>query len=318
MTDPFSDLLKLTQAQSLITGGFTAGGDWAIRFPAPTRIKFFAVVQGGCWIHIEGEAEPLRFECGDIGLISAPRAFVLASDPNVPPLDAMALFSGAGKSRVHLGEGQDFAHLGGHVLLDPVSGPLLSEVLPPWIHIPASWPQADRFRALLDQLVVEQAQALPGMQLASAQLAQLLFIQILRAHLMSGAAKPASWLKALVHPRLAPAIRLMHSDPARNWHLETLAQACAMSRTTFATQFKAIAGVAPMSYLTRWRMQLAQRALQTSDIQIAQLASDLGYQSESAFSTAFKRETGHSPRACRLAAQGQVAVSVNLVTPDIE
>src|ERR1700761_3819384 len=84
--DPFSDILKFTNAESLVTGGFTAGGTWAIRFPAPDKIKFFAVVKGRCWVSIEGEAQPLHFETGDVGLLAAKRSFVLASDPGVPPL----------------------------------------------------------------------------------------------------------------------------------------------------------------------------------------------------------------------------------------
>jgi len=90
--DPFSDILRLTKAETLVTGGFTAGGSWAIRFPVPKKIKFFAVVEGGCWVCIDGE-EPMRAEAGDVGLLVAQRGFVIANDPSIPPVDAMALFS---------------------------------------------------------------------------------------------------------------------------------------------------------------------------------------------------------------------------------
>ncbi len=145
---------------------------------------------------------------------------------------------------------------------------------------------------MLDQLVEEQAHPLPGAQLVTEQLSQLLFIQILRAHLEASGPMPAGWLRALADPRLAPALRLMHGDPARSWHLEELASACAMSRTTFAVRFKDIAGVAPLSYLADWRMRLAERALREEDTPVAVLARSLGYASESAFSNAFKRVTG--------------------------
>ncbi|HEY9131498.1 MAG TPA: AraC family transcriptional regulator [Dyella sp.] len=298
--DPFSDILRFTRTESLLTGGFTAGGAWALRFPAPDKIKFFAVVKGHCWVHIEGTAEPVCFDTGDIGLLSAKRSFVLASDLGVAPVDAMSVFSGAGKATAQLGDGNDFAHIGGHVLLDPASGRLLSDVLPPWIHVPASSPQATAFRWLLDRLVEECATEQPGGQLASAQLAQLLFIQILRAHLKTSAPKPASWLRALGDPRIAPALRLMHDDPACNWGLDQLARACAMSRTTFALHFRTIAGVAPLTYLTQWRMHLAERALREEKSPIASIAQKLGYASESAFSNAFKRVTGQAPKTFRL------------------
>ncbi|WP_438362493.1 AraC family transcriptional regulator [Paraburkholderia caribensis] len=300
-TDPFSDILKLTQARSLVTGGFTAGGPWAVRFPAPDKIKFFAVVKGKCWVRLEGEPEPVRFETGDVGLLSAPRWSILSSDLETEPIEAMDIFSRAGRSTTQLANGNEFAHVGGHVLLDPVSGPLLLDVLPPWIHIKAASPQAAVFSWLLDRLVEERAAGQPGSQLASAQLSQLLFIEILRAHVASSGPLNAGWLRALSDARIAPALRLMHESPARSWHLEDLAQACAMSRTTFASHFKAVAGVAPLTYLTNWRMRLAERALGDDATPVSVVAQTLGYASESAFSHAFKRITGRSPKAYRTA-----------------
>jgi AraC-like DNA-binding protein len=297
--DPFSDILKLVRAETLVTGGFTAGGHWALRFPVPKKIKFFAVVKGHCWVTLGGEP-PIRFATGDVGLLSAPRAFVLASDPEVSPVDAMTLFSGAGKTTAQLGDGSDFAHIGGHVLLDPASGRLLADVLPPWIHVQSALPQAANFRWLLDRLAEERASNLPGAELASAQLAQLLFIQILRAHLAGSDLVRGSWLRALGDPRIAPAIRLMHGDPARAWHLEDLATACAMSRTTFAERFRTVAGVSPLAYLTDWRMRLAEQALRAEvGRPVALIARSVGYTSESAFTNAFKRATGVSPKAYR-------------------
>jgi AraC-like DNA-binding protein len=309
-TDPFSDILRFTNAESLVTGGFTAGGSWAIRFPPPDKIKFFAVVKGSCWVSIDGETAPIAFQTGDVGLLTAQRSFVLASDPSVAPVDAMSVFSGAGRSVAQLGDGRDFAHIGGHVLLDPASGRLLADVLPPWIHVPASSPQAAAFRWLLDQLVEERTSDLPGSQLASAQLSQLLFIQILRAHLSKSDLMRAGWLRALGDPRIAPALRLMHGDPGRAWHLDELAEACAMSRTSFAFHFRAVAGVAPLTYLTEWRMRLAERALREDTTPVATLGRSLGYSSESAFSNAFKRVTGNSPRAFRSAFRQGGEVSV--------
>nr|WP_218644040.1 AraC family transcriptional regulator [Pseudomonas gingeri] len=248
---------------------------------------------------IDGHAEPIRFGTGDVGLLAAKRSFVLASDLEVVPVEAMSVFSAVGSTTAQLGDGADFAHIGGHVLLDQASGRLLADVLPPWIHVPAASRQAKAFRWLLDQLVEERASELPGVQLASAQLAQLLFIQILRAHLSTSAPMPAGWLRALADTRIAPALRLMHGDPARAWHLDELARACAMSRTTFALRFRTTAGVAPLTYLTEWRMRLAERALREDNRPMAVLAQTLGYSSESAFSNAFKRVTGSSPKAYR-------------------
>jgi AraC-like DNA-binding protein len=120
-------------------------------------------------------------------------------------------------------------------------------------------------------------------------------MQILRVHLASSSSLKAGLLRAVSDRRIAPALRLMHNDPGRAWQLEELARASAMSRATFALHFKTVAGVAPLTYLTEWRMRLAQRALREENTPVSVLAGSLGYTSESAFSNAFKRVTGTAP-----------------------
>ena len=301
--DPFADILKLVSAETVISGGFTAGGSWAIRFPAPDKIKFCVIVRGGCWVRVEGEEDPMRAEVGDILLLAAPRAFVLASDLTRAPVDAMSALANFVGGIASLGGGEDFSQIGGHVQLDPVNGSLLAEVLPPWIHIRADSPHATVLQWIVDQLVREQANSPPGASLVSAQLAQLMFVQILRAQLQASGALRAGWLRALADPRIAPALRLMHTDPGRSWNLEELAKAATLSRTAFAVRFKTVAGVAPLTYLTEWRMRLAEKALREDSVPVAVLAQSLGYTSESAFSNAFKRVTGNAPKRYRVAAR---------------
>lgn len=301
--DPFSEILHLTEAQAVLAGGFTAGGPWAIRFPARDKIKLSAVLSGSCWIHLEGEPEPARLEAGDVGLLAAQRSYVMASDLSLEPIPATSLFSEAGRSMAVLGDGSDFSFIGGHIQLNPTNGRLLADVLPPWLHIKAGLPEASTFQWLLGQLVEEGSLARPGAQVASSHLAQLLFTQILRAHLKTVGPMPPGWLRTLADRRAAPALRMMHGDPGRDWRLEELARACAMSRTSFAGHFKAVAGQAPLTYLTAWRMRLAERALLDETTPIAQIGQTLGYASESAFSNAFKRVTGASPRAFRTRAR---------------
>lgn len=301
--DPFSDILKLTNAETVVSGGFTAGGSWAIRFPSPDKIKFFALVKGNCWLCIESQDAPIRVEAGDVFLLSAQRSFVLAGDLAAVPVDATGLFAGSVVRTAKLGHGEDCIQIGGHVRLDPASGALLVDVLPPLIHVKAAAPQATVLRWLLEQLIRERAAELPGSSLASAQLAQLLFVQILRAHLETSGPLAAGWLRAVGDNRLAPALRLMHADPGRAWQLGELAKASAMSRTTFAHHFKTVAGISPLAYLTKWRMRLAERALREEVTPVSALAGQLGYTSENAFSNAFKRVTGNAPKRYRTAAR---------------
>ena len=299
--DPFSGVLALVNARSIISGGFLAGGDWAVQFPPPDRVKFLIAARGGCWMTIDGE-EPLRFSEGDAFLLTATRGFSLASDPALPRLDAVTLYAGQAHQILNLGTAEaDFFFLGSHVQLDSASGQLLVDNLPPVIHLRAGSAEADAIGWLIDQLVREHQTGRPGSDFASAQLAQLMFLHILRGYLESSDSIMAGRLRAISDPRIAPAIRSMHTDPARAWHLPELAKACAMSRTVFAGYFKSVAAVAPLTYLTQWRMHLAERALRESNASLEELSEAFGYSSESAFSVAFKRVTGRAPMRYRLA-----------------
>jgi AraC-like DNA-binding protein len=299
MADLVSDILSLANAQSVVTGALQAGGAWAVRFPAPQMIKFFGIARGSCWLRLEGETEDRRLEAGDVFLLAAPRAFVLASDRTLEPLDALAVFHGCGSATARLNEGGDFLMLGGHVELNPDNGDLLHAVLPPLLLARAGSAQAAASQWLLEQLVQERLTEQPGAGAASAQLAQLLFIHILRAHLAGTDSFPPSWLRAVSDRQLAPALRLMHGEPGRPWQLGELAKAAGMSRTSFATRFRSAAGVPPLAYLTEWRMRLARQALRQGDTPVSELAYSLGYTSESAFSHAFKRSTGVAPKLMR-------------------
>lgn len=301
MTDLFSDILSLTSAQSVVTGALRAGGAWSVRFPPPDRIKFFGIARGGCWMRMEGEPDR-RLEAGDVFLLSAPRGFVLASDLALEPRDALAVFGGCPGSAARLNEGDDVLLLGGHVELNPVNGDLLRAVLPPLLLARAGSASAAASQWLLGQLVQERLAEQPGAAAASTQLAQLLFIHILRAHLAGTSHFPPGWLRAVADRQLAPALRLMHGEPGRAWQLGELAKAAGMSRTSFATRFRSSAGTSPMAYLTEWRMRLARKALSEGDTPVADLAFSLGYASESAFSHAFKRVTGLPPKRLRGAA----------------
>lgn len=241
----------------------------------------------------------MRVETGDVFLLSARRSFVLAGDLKTAPVDSASVFTPGAGAIARLSEGDDLFVLGGHVQLDSASGGLLADVLPLLIHVRAASPQATVLQWLLDQLVRERTAELPGASVASAQLAQLMFVQLLRAHLAESESFPAGWLRALRDASIAPALRLMHGDPGRQWQLEELARAAAMSRTTFALRFKTVAGVPPLTYLLNWRMRIAERALREENTPVSALALSLGYTSESAFSNAFKRTNGMAPKRYR-------------------
>jgi len=300
--DPLSTILSLVDARAACAGGFTGGGQWSIAFPPPDKIKFFVIARGECWLTIEG-GSPFHLRAGDVFLLSARKPFIITTDPGRPPVDAHALFEAGTVQLLDIGGGDDFFFLGGHVDLHAMNGSLLAESLPPTIHLQVGCVEASRLQWLIEQLVHEHREARAGADLACSGLAQLIFLQILRGYLEQVQDIRPGWLRALCDPRIAPVLRLMHGDPARNWHLPELARAAAMSRTAFALHFKAVAGVTPLTYLAQWRMRLAQRRLREGDMPIAALARELGYASEAAFGNAFKRVAGVAPGRYRAIAR---------------
>ena len=130
-------------------------------------------------------------------------------------------------------------------------------------------------------------------------LAYLMLVQALRLHLAEGSSGGIGWLFALSEKQMSAAISSMHDDPAHGWTIQKLAERAGMSRSTFALKFKETVGASPMEYLTRWRMLLAGDRLANSSDPISAIARSLDYDSESAFSTAFRRVMGCSPREYR-------------------
>jgi AraC-like DNA-binding protein len=298
-SDPFSDVLNLLRAKSVVSGTLVAGGAWSIRFPASDLINFWGIARGECWLVTESAETPLHLKAGDFLLRSASQPAVLTTDLDATPVDFQKVLAAGTEGELHHGNGDEFLMIGGKVELDAKLGARLLDSLPPSIHIPHGSTHAVILGCLLEQLVRERTEGSIGVASASAQLAHLMFIQILRAHLDSGATLMPGWLRLMGNQRLAPALRLLHGEPARAWGLDELAHACGMSRASFAVHFKTTAGAAPLAYLAQWRMRLAERALRDGDNAISSLGYSLGYASESAFSNAFKRLVGEAPARYR-------------------
>ena len=148
----------------------------------------------------------------------------------------------------------------------------------------------------LERMRQELREPQAGGFLVAQHLASMMLVQALRLHLAEGLNGGVGWLFALADKQMSAAINCMHDDPAHRWTLQKLAERAGMSRSTFALRFKETVGEAPMEYLTRWRMLLAGDKLTNSGDPVSVIAPSLGYESESAFSTAFRRVMGCSPR----------------------
>ena len=167
-------------------------------------------------------------------------------------------------------------------------------MLPPIVHIRKESDQA-ALRWSLERMMQEQRDMQPGSLLVAQHLAHMMLVQALRLHLTEGLRGGVGWLFALADKQMSAAINSMHHDPAHGWTIQELAERAGMSRSTFALKFNQTVGESPMEYLTRWRMMLAGDKLSNSSDPMSVIALSLGSESQSAFSTAFKRAMGCSP-----------------------
>jgi AraC-like DNA-binding protein len=295
--DPLSDVLALLKPRSYVSAGLDAGGDWSIQFsPHPGSIKLNAVLAGQCWLSVEGVSEPVLLKCGDCFLLASGRPFRLASDLCVPPVDAESIYATARRGGlVTCNGGGEFRLAGTRFELLGRHAAILLAALPPVVHIRKESDQA-ALRWSLERMMQEMRERRPGGFLIAQHLAHMMLVQALRLHLSEGPRGGVGWLSALADDQMGAAISFMHDDPAHAWTLQELAARVGMSRSTFALRFKQLVGASPIEHLTQWRMLLAGDKLENSSDSVGDIAQSLGYESESAFSTAFKRIMGCSPR----------------------
>ncbi len=291
--DPLSDVISFLRLRSYLVGGFEAGGNWSLGFDAYDAIKCYAVTAGACWIAVEGVGEPVFLQQGDCFMLPRGRPFRIASDLSLPPDDWRRHFLGTEEGAlVKLNEGSDVTVLGGHFALAGPQAEILLGMLPPIVHVRG---EADGETLLwaFERMRQELTDLKPGGILIAQQLATMIFIQALRLYLNEN--KGIGWLFALSDQRIGATIKAIHREPSRRWTVEALAAEAGMSRASFAAQFRQLVGESPIEYLTHWRMHLAGRGLEHGE-PIGTIAQSLGYESESAFRTAFKRVTGNTPR----------------------
>jgi len=291
--DPLSDVLSLLKPRIQGAACLDMGGHWSMQFPHYRGIKCYAIVSGTCWLAMEGHAEAIALNAGDCFLLFDGRPFRLTNDLNLTSSQFPAC-SSTGAIQTIGGGGSCFI-VGGHFALANSQAAALLGSLSPVVHI-RSEPDKAALRWALERMRKELSEQQPGASLIMQHLAHMMLIQALRLHVADNSRAGAGWLFALADRQVSAAINAVHADPAHRWTLQSLAERAGMSRSGFALKFKQLVGESPMGYVTRWRMLLASDRLANSDEPVAVLAASLGYESESSFSTAFKRVMGSSPK----------------------
>lgn len=297
-SDPIADVIALLRPRT-VGGCLHASGAWGLRFDPFPHVRFGTVAQGAIWLALEGQ-QPVLLREGDHYLLGNPPRYFMGSALSVRPRSAKALLASSPDGAIRIGpaEAEDTFICGGHFSFDDPNAPLLLDILPTLVHVPAGDPRRTLFEHVSQLLIHEVKTSGVGSTLVIDHLAQVLFVHMLRAH-ADQPTRPTGWLGALRDDRIGAALRAMHADAAHRWTLEELAKIAGLSRSAFAASFKSQVGSAPLDYLIQWRMAVARDALRREGRSISEVAFAAGYESESAFSTAFRRVVGASPKQFR-------------------
>jgi AraC-like DNA-binding protein len=275
-------------------------------------IEYHVLVEGQGWARVTNPemGAPIRLSPGSIIAFPHGDTHILASDPELtaePDLDA---FYQAVRSRdlpFHLdfsnGRQMTASMLCGFLGCDILPFNPLIASLPRVVHIPNGYDSGDGFLGQLIRATVREARTKgAGSGGVLPKLSELIFIEVVRRYAQTAPQEEGGWLSGLGDPCVGRALRLLHADPARDWTLACLAREVGVSRSVLAERFPRSVGMAPMTYLANWRMQSAAAMLLAGPKPLSQVAADVGYESEAAFSRAFKRCTGVSPAQWRKSA----------------
>lgn len=301
--DALSEVLDTIHLRSALYCRAELCAPWGVRIGSKGRAKFHVVIEGGCWLEVDGGEAPLRLAAGDFVVLPQGTGHTLRdarATPALPLEDLLATLPLDQKNDVRYGGGGvRTTLLCGYFPVDGAQTNPLLRALPPVIHIQNEAGRAVPWlEATLKFITCESQGGRPGAQTILTRLSDILFIQAVRAHVASLSGCEGGWLRAAADPQIGAALCLVHRHPERPWTVGTLAAAAAMSRSSFAARFRDLAGEPPLRYVTRWRMHRAAELLRSGNT-MTFIAEAVGYASEAAFSKAFKSWTGTAPGSYR-------------------
>jgi AraC-like DNA-binding protein len=262
--------------------------------------QFHMVVSGHCWLNLKDSKEQIRISAGDIVVFPLGDAHSLYDSPDSKLVSGQEVVEAIKKQRpMFEGDKVDTTLVCGHFEFDRSINHPLIDALPPFIHIPdAERSQLSWLETATNVIIQETDSGIPGSDVIVNRLAEVLFIQILRAYMLRNNFSNG-FLAALRDRQINKALELIHATPNADWTVEKLGREIGMSRSAFSSRFKELVGLAPIEYTTNWRMQKAYEMFKDTQLPLSTIAKQIGYISEPAFSRAFKRQFKQNPGAMR-------------------
>lgn len=307
-SDQLGEALHLLQVTGSLYCQCDLTAPWAIDLPALDGLMMFHVVTAGrCWLEIEGQA-PRLLQPGSLTLLPHSTPHRLSSEPGTPADPLFDIPVELVSDRLELmrygGGGEPAQVTCGVVEPDHESARRLIAQLPDVLHVDA-WDDGDAswLHSTLRLVTREAATKKAGGEMVMTRLADVLVVQTIRAWLDSAPEARQGWLAALRDEQVGRALMAIHRSPGADWGVDSLAREVGMSRSAFSARFTDLVGDSVMRYVADWRLQQARAHLSRSTEPLSAVAHRYGYQSEAAFSRAFKRAFGVAPGSVRQAVE---------------
>lgn len=315
--DALSDVLRSIRLNGAAFFDVTVRAPWVLAAPPSAEcapyvmpqakhvIEYHVVTRGYCYAGLLNE-EPVRLEAGDILIFPQGDGHVFSSEPGLSAAPSPDYFRTPDVMQLPIpivagsGDGEEARIVCGFLGYDASPRLPLLDALPRMIHSRAAEREKGSWLDLfIPVAVAECGNKRPGGESILGRMSELMFVEVIRQYIETLPEAQRGWLAGLRDRQVGRALNLIHGAPAQDWTLEKMAGTIGLSRSSLAERFSDYVGVPPMQYLTNWRMQLATGLLQDGADSIAEIACQVGYESEAAFSRAFKRSLGIAPAAWR-------------------
>jgi AraC-like DNA-binding protein len=272
-------------------------GSWGFRFHGYEHAHFGVISEGACWLSLENTDRPIPLTEGDCWLLPRGHQHVLQDSPasEIRAYKDVISRKSGGVLRHRGGEGNATTIIVGNFTFDGHSARWLTDLLPELIAFRMDQGISSSMQAILQILSLESKTESMGSVVVVSRLADILFVQAIRAYATQSGRDGTGWLRAIGDRQLGAALSAMHEAISKEWTVASLASVAGMSRSGFAARFREVLGETPLEYLTRWRIHRATQLLREGDLKIMKVAGLVGYISEGAFSRVFKKATGMPP-----------------------
>lgn len=313
--DVLSEVLKVVKLHGAVFYNGEFSSPWSLGSPPSCTVApyvspgsghvviYHLLTEGKASARVE-DAEPMALNAGDLVIFPHGDPHVIENGPPSRTLDLSAelprIFSQGPKLWRMGGGGETTKFICGYMACEPRLSQVFLSGLPPVFKVGIRDDASGRWLENAIRFSVDQVdQSVPGREAVLARLSEVLFIETLRAYIAQLPPAQVGWLAGARDPHVGKALALMHRSPAHPWTIASLAEEVGVSRSVLAERFRHYLNESPMAYLISWRLQLGTQLLTSTSHSVAQIAAEVGYESEAAFNRAFKRELGTPPARFR-------------------